>query len=254
MIIICGPCVIENLDALQKDAELIFEEVNKYHIIDFYFKASCLKENRTRINNYRGLGFEVGIEQLLRIKAKYGVQITTDFHTPQQITEYGSYVDLIQIPAFLAMQTSLIEEAVKTRKTIHIKKPQWLPPHNSFKPVTKAKELRYGTEVFITDRGTSFGYGNVIFDPRHIKSMKLSSNADKILVDITHLQNHSKIYDREYSEVVGLAAIAAGADGLFMESTFNPLEASCDSDSMINIDLLSSYLKKFVKLYEFINA
>jgi 2-dehydro-3-deoxyphosphooctonate aldolase (KDO 8-P synthase) len=253
MILICGPCVIENSTALEADAVGIMKIVQKYPDIDFYFKSSCVKDNRTSLRNYRGPGMAEGISYLVKIKNDLGIKITTDFHTSEQIKEFASAVDLIQIPAFLSMQTSLISEAVKIGKPIHIKKPQWLPPYDVSKPISKVRVQNHNIEVFMTDRGTTFGYGNVMFDPRHIRLMK-NSVCDTVLVDITHLQNHSEIYDRSYSEQVGLAAIAAGADGLFIESTYEPDFARCDSDSMISTLNLDRYLEKFIKLYRFINA
>lgn len=251
MILICGPCVIENFAFLEADANIIKKITDRYSDIDFYFKSSCVKDNRSTLLNYRGPGFDVGIDYLLKIKSK-GIKITSDFHNIEQIKQYGHLVDLIQIPAFLAMQTSLINEAVKIRKPIHIKKPQWMPPYDVKKPISKVLEQNSVAKVFITDRGTTFGYGNVMFDPRHIRMMK--NNGAKVLVDITHLQNHSTIYDHTYAEQVGMAAIAAGADGLFMESTFIPRDARCDADAMISTGVLYRYIDKFIKLYRFINA
>lgn len=254
MILICGPCVIEDLKKLKDDASSITSIVSKYPDIDFYFKSSCVKDNRTSINNYRGPGFSLGIEYLLEVKSLYNIKITTDFHTEEQLRSFGRFVDLIQIPAFLAMQTSLTNEALKVGKPIHIKKPQWLPPYDVVKPLSKILEQKPESEVFITDRGTTFGYGNVVFDPRHIKKMKSVTYDQKVLVDITHLQNHSEIYNMTYAEQVGMAAIAAGADGLFMESTINPYKARCDSDCMIPMQYLHKFIDNFIQLYRFINA
>jgi len=253
MILICGPCVIDTYGTLYNDAKVIKSIVDKYPSVDFYFKSSCIKDNRSNLKNYYGPGFEDGTRYLSMLKSELGIKITTDFHTQEQIKEYGHTVDLIQIPAFLAMQTSLISEASKVGKPIHIKKPQWLPPYDVSKPISKVLGQGGNIEVFITDRGTTFGYGDVIFDPRHIKAMKDSSKCDKALVDITHLQNHSKIYNRYYAEQVGAAAIAAGADGLFIEATIDPDKAKCDADSVLPIIVLEKYLEKFVKLYRFIN-
>lgn len=252
MILICGPCVIENFAILNSDAFNIKKIVAQYPDIDFYFKASCIKDNRSTLKNYYGVGFDEGVKYLTEIKSNYGIKITTDFHNVEQLRRYGYLFDLIQIPAFLSMQTSLINEAVKINKPVHIKKAQWLPPYDVSKPVLKVKEQNENIKVFMTDRGSTFGYGNVMFDPRHVRMMKYSG-CDKVLVDITHLQNHSDIYDRTYAEQVGLASIAAGADGLFIESTGIPSLARCDGDSMISTSLLDRYLEKFIRLYRFIN-
>jgi len=253
MILICGPCVIENLSKLRKDAKEIVAIVNKYNNIDFYFKSSCIKDNRTRIQNYSGPGFKSGIKSLIKIKEEFHCKITTDFHTVEQIETYAKYVDLIQIPAFLAMQTSLAKAASKTGKPIHIKKPQWLSSGDVKKPVSKIKNLNKDTKVFITDRGTTFGYDNVVMDPRHIRHMNETSNCDAVLVDITHPQNHSKIYNRSYAFDLGMSSIASGANGLFIESTIDPMNASCDADSQIPVKDLLKYIKGFINLYNYIN-
>jgi len=250
MILICGPCVIDSLNDLRIDACEISAMADKYSL-DLYFKASCIKDNRTNLKNYSGPGFTIGIQYLEEVKKQYGMKITTDFHTVEQIEVYANRVDLIQIPAFLAMQTSLINAAIKIGKPIHIKKPQWLPPYDVSNPVSKVKDQSKDIEVFMTDRGTTFGYGNVMVDPRHIKKMK-TSDCDKVIVDITHPQNHSEIYSADYAEQLGMASIAAGADGLFIESTYNPMIAKCDGDSMIPTGQLYHYLNKFTKLYRFI--
>ena len=126
MTLICGPCVIEDEYMFYKTAEEIVDIVIEYEDnIDFYFKASCIKDNRTNNKNYTGVGFEKGIEMLLDVKSRFGVNITTDFHTETQIKDYGNNVDLIQIPAFLSMQSSLINEVIKLTKPVHLKKPQF---------------------------------------------------------------------------------------------------------------------------------
>jgi len=252
MILICGPCVIENKKILNDTANLIIEYVNKHNNIDFYFKSSCVKDNRTNIENFCGIGFKRGIEFLLDIKSKYNVKITTDFHTTDQVKKYAKYVDLIQIPAFLAMQSSLINEVVKFDIPVHIKKPQFLDPIDIKKPVQKIKDQNGKIKVFVSDRGTKFGYDEVIFDPRHITTMKKTHVCDKILVDITHPQNHSKHYNRDYAYDLGMASIAVGADGLFIESHINPYEALCDGDSQLTPLQFASYLKNFKRLYDWL--
>jgi len=254
MTLICGPCVIENEFLFYETAKNIIKTVFEFTDIDFYFKASCIKDNRTNNKNYTGVGFEKGIEMLLDIKSRYRVNITTDFHTETQIKEYGSKVDLIQIPAFLSMQSSLINEVVKLDKSVHIKKPQFLSPNNIGKPVSKIKDQNSNIEVWVTDRGTMFGYDAVMFDPRHIRKMKELYKADKILIDITHPQNHSKIYDRTYAYDLGISAIVCGVDGLFIESHIDPNQALCDGDSQLYITQLKKYLQSFTELYEFINV
>ena len=190
---------------------------------------------------------------LLNVQSRFNVNITTDFHTETQIKEYGSNVDLIQIPAFLSMQSSLINEVVKLTKPVHLKKPQFLSPGNIHKPVSKIKDQNPNIQVMMTDRGTMFGYDSVMFDPRHIRKMKETYKADKVLIDITHPQNHSKVYDRTYARDLGMAALACDVDGLFIESHVVPEQALCDADSQLRTMQLKMYLKSFIELYRFIN-
>jgi 2-dehydro-3-deoxyphosphooctonate aldolase (KDO 8-P synthase) len=254
MILISGPCVIENKQILNDIAENIIKHIIDHNEIDFYFKASCIKDNRTNNNNFRGVGFEKGIRYLLDIKQQYGVKITTDFHTADQVKEYAKYVDLIQIPAFLAMQSSLLDEVAKFNIPINIKKPQFLNPHNIKNPVNKIKDQNKNAIVYATDRGTKFGYDEVIFDPRHIPAMKETGVCDKIIVDITHPQNHSKMYNRDYAYSLGMASIAAGADGLFMETHIDPSKALCDGDSQLTIPDFVNYINKFIELDKIIKC
>jgi len=247
MILICGPCVIETFEKLKADVEAILDAIGNQNI-DLYFKSSCIKDNRSNLKNFYGPGFDIGLSYLKKIREIYNIKITTDFHTVEQIEKYGNIVDLIQIPAFLSMQTGLVTAAAKTGNNIHIKKAQWLPPYDVHKPINKILNFN-NSKIFITDRGTTFGYGNVVFDPRHIRLMKDNSKCYAVLADITHLQNHSEIYDRTYAKDVGLAALAAGADGIFMEATTNPEDARCDSDAMIPTSDLDMYIKSFLAIY-----
>lgn len=253
MILICGPCVIESEEQVYESADKINKILKSYNDIDFYFKASCVKDNRTSNSNFYGVGFEQGIKYLLEIKSKYDMKITTDFHTVDQIKQYGKFVDLVQIPAFLSMQTSLTNVAVELNKPIHIKKPQFLSPENTGKPVNKIKDQNSDIKVFITDRGTCFGYDEVIIDSRHVRKIKESCKADKVLVDITHPQNHSKIYDKTYSYDLGMAAIATGADGLFIESHPTPNHALCDGDAQLDMVRLQLYLHDFYNMFRMRN-
>jgi 2-dehydro-3-deoxyphosphooctonate aldolase (KDO 8-P synthase) len=253
MILIAGPCVIESKDKLFKDAERISKYIDKFNI-DYYFKASCVKDNRTSLDNFKGVGFYEGYELLHKIRQEFGFKITTDFHTPDQINMFGSMVDLIQIPAFLSMQTSLTTQACIWEIPVNMKKPQWLPPYDVCKPVEKMKDVNATAEVWVTDRGTTFGYGNNMFDPRHIRKMKQSSYADKVLMDTTHPQNHSEIYDRTYAFELAKSAIVCGADGIFAEITTTPATALCDGDSMIQIDHFFDELPKLINLWELMNA
>ena len=241
MILICGPCVIESEKLLMKTAESIISVVDKITDIDFYFKASCIKDNRTKIDNYYGPGFRKGLRLLEKVKTTFNIKITTDFHNVDQIIDCGHRLDLIQIPAFLAMQTSIIKAAVETYKPIHVKKPQSLSPFNIGHIVNKIFELDEDAELIITDRGTSFGFDYLIMDPRFLRIMKKSTVYKfKVLNDITHANKYWSNYTFAYD--LAKSSMACGVDGLFIESHIDPEHALCDADSQIPTGELGSLL------------
>jgi 2-dehydro-3-deoxyphosphooctonate aldolase (KDO 8-P synthase) len=241
MILICGPCVIEpGKDYLYQVAKQL---VSLKGFDEIIFKSSCIKNNRTRTSNYYGVGFSSGIKQLLLIKQEFGLKITTDFHTAIQIENYGQYVDMIQIPAYLAMQTDLANAAAKSGKPIHIKKPQFLNPAKINLPINKIKAINPNAEIIVTDRGTSFGYDNVMIDPRHIRLMKMNG-ASTVVVDVTHPNKYWDDYTFAFD--LALSAKAVGADGIFMEVHPDPKNALCDADSQVPLDEAILFLQKFV--------
>jgi len=227
MILIAGPCVIENKEILYKTANFLQPFVEKF---DFYFKSSCVKDNRTVTKNYGGVGFIDGLNWLQEVREKFGFKITTDFHSPREIEAFGKVVDLIQIPAFLAMQTSMAESAVKTKKPIHIKKPQFLGPMEAVKMVKKYQSLG-AKNIIITDRGTQLGYNQVFMDPRHIPILKEAN--EKVCIDITHPNKNYPGDKFENSLALVLAGIGNEVDGFFMEIHPNPDMALCDGSTML---------------------
>lgn len=254
MVLISGPCVIESLDILEKTAEKILESIRDKDI-DFYFKASCVKDNRTKIKNYTGVGMKDGIAMLLDIKKKYNVKITTDFHNENDIFRYGSYVDLIQIPAYLGQQTSLIDAASKLHTPIHIKKPQFLGPTEAEQPYRKLTDLGFKEQVFLTDRGTMFGYNQTIFDPRHIPLMK--STGVQVLADVTHPNKNypeNDEYGYFYSVILARSAMVSGADGIFVETHPDCNQAKCDSKTMISLDKFDDFISDIYSLFQYTNG
>lgn len=258
MKLIAGPCVIEDwetLDEIAKHLDFVVEGKN----IDFYFKASCIKDNRTKIENYTGPGMDVGIRWLMDIKAKYGLKVTTDFHNEIDIMRYGGFVDLIQIPAYLAQQTSLIKAAAGMNKPIHIKKPQFLGPLNAEQPYKKLKDLNFNKEIMMTDRGTMFGYNMTIFDPRHIVLLKDHDSNMTVLVDVTHPnKNYPDMevgggYKSLYSLVLARSAIASGADGIFLETHPKCSKALCDGGTMLPLDDIDGFIADIYDLWEYFN-
>jgi len=242
MILICGPCVIEDPEKLFITAKKINDVIKNIKDIDFYFKASCIKDNRTKLENYYGPGFEDGLAALEDISTSFNIKITTDFHSVDQINHYAYRVDLIQIPAFLAMQTSIIEAAVKRDLPIHIKKPQHLNPFKIGQIVTKVFELNKDAELIIGDRGTSFGFDYLIMDPRFIRVMKGKTPYKfKVVTDITHPNKYWNNYTYAYD--LAKSSIACGSDGLFIECHTDPDNALCDADTQLPITELISILR-----------
>lgn len=249
MIIICGPCVIEDRDTVLKTAEVISKVIPSN--LELYFKGSCFKDNRTRLENFSGVDFEKGIKILTEVNEMFNIPVTTDFHNREQLEKYGHLVDLIQIPAYLAMQTLLIDTAAKLNKPIHIKKPQFLSPFKIYQPVNKIRNSGIGQKkIMVSDRGTCFGYDNVMVDPRHIRLMKKSSIY--VLADITHPNKGWNDYKNAF--ILGMSAIAAGADGLFFETHINPESALCDADTQIPVSEVEKFIKKIIDLKGVIDA
>jgi len=252
MILIAGPCVIEDKLSIEDIALSIIDNIDNKNI-DFYLKSSCIKDNRTLIDSYSGVGFNEGLKILLYLKNKYKIKITTDFHNIEQIKKYGKYVDIIQIPAFLAKQTSLLREAVKCNKPIHIKKPQFIGPAETKNIVNNVKKIGHKKDLIITDRGTMLGYNQTFMDPRHVPIIK--SNDVKMLVDITHPnKNYPMNEDKvKHTETLAMSYIASGADGFFIETHNNCKDALCDSETMYPLSNLGSLIEKSYELYTFIN-
>ena len=179
---IAGPCVIESQELLYTIAEKLVE-INQKLKVDIIFKASFDKANRTSISSFRGPGLERGLEMLANVKSKYGLKLLTDIHESHQAEAVGQIVDVLQIPAFLCRQTDLLVAAAKTGKAVNIKKAQFLSGHDMKYPVEKAKEAG-ATEVWLTERGNTFGYNNLVVDFRNIPDMK--EIVPTVIMDCTH--------------------------------------------------------------------
>ena len=252
MILIAGPCVIESYAILEKTLNKILEAIDGLEI-ELFFKSSVLKDNRTKTNNFRSVdpnSFFLGLRYLRDLGKEYKIKICTDFHEINQIQECGKFVDMIQIPAFLGRQVSLLEAAAKTKKVIHLKKPQFMSPQDIKIPVEILKNAN-AKRIIVTDRGTSFGYNDVMFDPRHIPIMKEVN--EEILVDITHMnKNYPSWYWRklDFVKALGMSAIVSGANGLFMEVHPDLDKALCDKDTMITTKEFKKLIKTFYYVME----
>ncbi len=241
---IAGPCVIESQELLNTvAAELV--RLNKKYGIDIIFKASFDKANRTSLNSFRGLGMAKGLEMLQEIKDKYGLRLLTDIHESYQAEEVGKVVDVIQIPAFLCRQTDLLVAAAKTGKIVNIKKAQFLSGKDMKYPVEKCKESG-AKEVWLTERGNSFGYNNLVVDFRNIPDMQEFS--ETVIMDCTHsvqrpsAGNGKTVGDRKFVPSMALAAKAFGANGYFFEVHPDPDKGLSDAANMLELANLESLI------------
>lgn len=250
-ILIAGPCVIESEEMVLEVAGEIKKIANKLNL-DYYFKASFDKANRTNFTSYRGPGIEEGLKILKKVKDLYGLKIATDIHEPWQAEKVAEIVDMIQIPAFLCRQTDLLVAAAKTGKLINIKKAQFLAPWD-MKNVVEKMEKAGNNNLMLSERGTSFGYNNLVVDMTGIIEMK--KNGYPVVIDATHSvqkpggKGNITGGNREYVEYIAKAAIAAGADALFMEVHPNPGKALSDGANMVQLDELEDMLIRIIKVY-----
>lgn len=252
LIVISGPCVIESEDNVMEIAE-IMKSISANLSINYFFKASFDKANRTSISSYRGPGIEKGLDILYSVKEKYGFKIITDIHEPWQAQPVAEVCDVLQIPAFLCRQTDLLTAAARTKKTINVKKAQFLAPWD-MKNVVKKIEDSGNRNIWICERGTSFGYNTLVVDMTSIGEMKKMGYP--VIFDATHSvqkpggQGESTGGNRENVEPLAKAAIAAGADGVFFEIHPNPDRALSDGPNMVKVDEFESILKRVIKIYE----
>lgn len=243
--ILAGPCAIESIDVMRKTAEGLKLTCEKLGI-NYVFKSSYDKANRSSINSYRGVGMEKGLEILAQIKKEFELPIVTDIHTPDQAAVAAEVADILQIPAFLCRQTDLLVAAAKTGKIINIKKGQFLAPQQ-MKSLVKKVEDSGNKQIMLTDRGVTFGYNNLVSDFRAIPIMK--EFGYPVVFDATHSvqmpgsNGDSTGGDRRFVPVLANCAMAAGANVLFFEVHPNPDVALCDGPNML-------YLKDAEKVFE----
>ena len=234
-IFIAGPCVIESQECLDAVAQELVRLNARYGLV-IIFKASFDKANRTSITSYRGPGMEKGLQMLADVKAKYGLQLLTDIHEAYQAAPVAEVVDVLQIPAFLCRQTDLLVAAAKTGKRVNIKKAQFLSGADMQYPVQKVLESG-GKEVWLTERGNSFGYNNLVVDFRNIPDML--KIVPRVIMDCTHSVQRPGAAggktggNREFVPAMALAAKAFGATGYFFETHPDPERALSDGPNML---------------------
>lgn len=247
-IFIAGPCVIESAEVLDEVAARI-SEINRKLGTDIIFKSSFDKANRTSLSSYRGVGMERGLQMLADIRAKWGLRLLTDIHESYQAAPVGEVVDVIQIPAFLCRQTDLLVAAAKTGKIVNVKKAQFLSGEDMKYPYQKAVESGAG-EVWLTERGNSFGYNNLVVDFRNIPTML--GIAPRVIMDCTHSVQRPGAAggktggNREFVPAMALAAKAFGANGYFFEVHPDPDNAKSDGPNMLRLDDLETVIKSLL--------
>lgn len=253
-IFIAGPCVIESADLLNTVAETLVD-INKRLGTDIIFKASFDKANRTSITSFRGPGMERGLQMLADIKDKYGLRILTDIHESHQAAPVAEVCDVLQIPAFLCRQTDLLVAAAKTGRTVNIKKAQFLSGQDMRYPVQKVldtwKQMNIGpAEVWLTERGNSFGYNNLVVDFRNIPDML--QFMPRVIMDCTHSVQRpggadgKTGGDRRFVPYMAKAAKAFGATGYFFEVHPDPDRGLSDAANMLELDKLESLIKELL--------
>ncbi|PAF52837.1 3-deoxy-8-phosphooctulonate synthase [Helicobacter sp. 13S00477-4] len=258
MILLSGPCVIESYENLY-DVALALKGLAHNPKIDFYFKASFDKANRTSLESYRGPGLDAGLEMLAQIKKEFGYKIITDIHESFQAQKIAQVADIIQIPAFLCRQTDLIVSVAKTDRIINIKKGQFMNPADMKYSVLKAIKTRGGDRVeydeaqkynvWLCERGSSFGYGNLVVDMRSLVIMRRFA---PVIFDATHSVqmpgggDGKTSGDSSFVPYLSRAAAAVGVDGFFMETHPDPKNALSDGPNMVAVDKLPALIDEIL--------
>lgn len=253
LFVISGPCVIEEESIMMKTAEKL-KEVSERLKINIIYKSSFQKDNRSSLKYYTGPGLDKGVKLLAKVKEQFGFPVLTDIHYPDQAKAAADVIDVLQIPAYLCMQTDLMVAAAKTGRVINIKHGQFLAPDNMKHPVTKCTEAG-NDQIILTERGFTFGYNDLIVDPRSFYHMgKLGY---PVVFDITHSirkygipSADAKGGAREFLPVLSRAGVAAGVDGVFVETHPEPEKALCDAASQLCVYDLEEFLKPLLELHQ----
>ena len=252
LFLISGPCVIEDEKIMMQTAEKL-KEVSAKLNIPIIYKSSFLKDNRSSLKYYNGPGLEKGLKILSKIKQEFGFPLLTDIHYPAQAAPVAEVCDVLQIPAYLCMQTELMVAAAKTNAVINIKHGQFLAPENMKHPVGKCVDAG-NDKIILTERGYTMGYNDLVVDPRsfyHMRNLKYP-----VVFDITHSirkygipSADAKGGAREFLPVLSRAGVAAGVDGIFIETHPEPEKALCDAASQLCVYDLEEFLKPLLELH-----
>ncbi len=248
--LMAGPCVVESPEMCLLIARRVKDICDRL-AIPYIFKASYRKANRTRLDSFTGIGDEIALQVLETVKREVGVPIVTDIHESDEAAFAAQVADVLQIPAFLCRQTELLVAAAKTGKTVNIKKGQFLSADAMKFAVTKVREAG-NQNIMLTERGTMFGYQDLIVDYRSIPALKM--NKVPVVMDITHsLQQPNQSSGvtggkPELIELIAKAGIVSGVDGIFVETHPDPKNALSDGANMLHLDLLEDLLRKLIRI------
>lgn len=251
--LLAGPCVIEGEEMAMRIAEKIVA-ITSERGIPYVFKGSYRKANRSRVDSFTGIGDEAALRVLRRVRETFNIPVVTDIHSAEEAEMAAEYVDVLQIPAFLCRQTDLLVAAAKTGRIVNIKKGQFLSPMAMKFAAEKVVSEGGAGQVMLTERGTTFGYQDLVVDFRSIPQMR--SFGYPVVMDITHsLQQPNQSAGvtggmPEMIETMAKAAIAVGADGIFIETHENPSEAKSDGANMLRLELLEGLLDKLLRIRE----
>jgi 2-dehydro-3-deoxyphosphooctonate aldolase (KDO 8-P synthase) len=252
LLLIAGPCVIES-EAHALDTALAVRDIARRAGVQYVFKASYDKANRTSIGSFRGPGLDEGVRILGRVREKAGVPILTDIHEPSHAARAAEVADVLQIPAFLSRQTDLLVAAARTGRVVNIKKGQFLAPADMRHAIGKVVDAG-NTRVILTERGFSFGYNNLVVDMRSFPILR--SFGYPVVYDVTHsLQlpgggDGVTAGQAQFIEPMASAGVAAGVDGVFMEVHERPEQAKSDAQNALRLDLLAPLLSRLVRIHE----
>lgn len=249
--LLAGPCVIEGEEMAMRIAEQVVKVTRRLGI-PYVFKGSFKKANRSRLDSFTGIGDEKALHILAKVREEFQIPVVTDIHSPEDAELATRYVDMLQIPAFLCRQTDLLVAAARTGKVVNIKKGQFLSPEAMRFAADKVRESG-NPEVMVTERGTTFGYQDLVVDFRGIRIMQQECRCP-VIVDVTHsLQQPNQSCgvtggQPELIETIAKAGIAVGADGIFIETHMDPARAKSDGANMLRLDLLEGLLEKLVRI------
>jgi len=252
LLLLAGPCSLENLDTCRPVADALSALQEKHPELNILFKGSFDKANRTSIKSNRGTGIDEGLEIFKTIQAEYGFKTVTDIHLPEQCAAVGAVVDALQIPAFLCRQTDLLVAAAATGCAINVKKGQFLSPYE-MEFVTNKLEEAGAKEIWQTDRGTTFGYQNLVVDMRSFSIM--AGNGHPTIIDATHSVQLPGAAggvsggQREFVPALAQAALAAGANGVFLETHPAPPKAISDAASQIPLEELPELVESLIRVW-----